>query len=136
MSAQQDNPRLTITLTGRPPVSVTKANWPVLGEATDKDWDNQYECQANRTWKWTLRVRHHADGRAIVYGIYAYTTHYQGENECHVRGGELLAPNDDIPAAILRVAAWMQERAKADAEGRFESLAHQCIASLPAESLD
>jgi hypothetical protein len=29
-------------------------------------WDN--ECQANRTW--LLRVRQHADGRAI-YGVYA-----------------------------------------------------------------
>jgi hypothetical protein len=33
-------------------------------------WDN--ECQANRTW--LLRVRQHADGRAI-YGVYA--THFQ-----------------------------------------------------------
>jgi hypothetical protein len=31
-------------------------------------WDNEYEFQANRTWR--LRARRHADGRAI-YGVYA-----------------------------------------------------------------
>ena len=43
--------KLTIPLTERRPI-----------------WDNQYEFQANRTW--LLRVRRHADGRAI-YGVYA-----------------------------------------------------------------
>jgi hypothetical protein len=43
--------KLTIPLTGRRPI-----------------WDNEYEFQTNRTW--LLRVRRHADGRAI-YGVYA-----------------------------------------------------------------
>ena len=43
--------KLTIPLTERRPI-----------------WDNQYEFQANRTS--LLRVRQHADGRAI-YGVYA-----------------------------------------------------------------
>jgi hypothetical protein len=43
--------KLAVTLNGRRPI-----------------WDNEYECQATRTW--LLRVRQHADGRAI-YGVYA-----------------------------------------------------------------
>jgi hypothetical protein len=43
--------KLAVTLNGRRPI-----------------WDNEYECQATRTW--LLRVRRHADGRAI-YGVYA-----------------------------------------------------------------
>jgi hypothetical protein len=43
--------KLTIPLTGQRPI-----------------WDNEYEFQADRTW--LLRVRRHADGRAI-YGVYA-----------------------------------------------------------------
>jgi hypothetical protein len=43
--------KLTIPLTGRRPI-----------------WDNEYEFRADRPW--LLRVRRHADGRA-VYGVYA-----------------------------------------------------------------
>src|SRR5216684_1858168 len=87
---------LTITLTGRAPVTVDKAEWPII--ASSKRHDGQVEVQANRTWR--LAVRQHADGRAIVYGV--YDTNWQGAHG--KRGGELLAAGDDIPAAIARVA--------------------------------
>ena len=117
-----ENPKLTITLTGRAPVTVDKEQWPVIASA--KDWDNQYEFQANRRWK--LTVRQHEDGRAIVYGV--YTTQYQNEDER--RGGELLDTNrpgtgtePDIPGAILRVAEYLNFDRR---------LADRCIADLPA----
>lgn len=111
-----ENPKLTITLTRRAPVTVSKEEWPIIASA--KDWDNQHECQANRTWK--LTVRQHADGRALVYGV--YTTQYQGEKD--KRGGELLeGANPDIPAAIGRVADYL---------GFDCGLADRCIADLPA----
>lgn len=113
--AQQDNPKLTITLTGRAPVTIIKEDWPVIASA--RRWDNQYEFQANRTWK--LTVRQHEDGRAIVYGV--HDTQFQNER-CR-RGGELLAPGDDIPASIMLVMKTLD----------FDPvLADECIADLPA----
>jgi hypothetical protein len=109
---------LTITLTSRRPVTVNKADWPII--AKGKTWDNKYEHQANRTY--SLFVRQHQDGRAIVYGV--YTTCYEGERDR--RGGELLAPDADIPAAIRRVADELD----------FDSeIAQLCIADLPAEQI-
>lgn len=41
--------KLRIELTDRPPVVVLAESWPV--EASARDWDNQFECQANRRWR-------------------------------------------------------------------------------------
>lgn len=112
--------RLTITLTDRRPVTVDTDAWPLV--ATAKDWDNQYECQANRTWR--LYVRLHADGRAIVSAEYA--TSFQGGRDRH--GGEIVPAGDDLPAAIRRVAE--------DVLGDHgEELAREAVADLPAEDL-
>lgn len=121
----------TITLTDRAPVRIREDEWPVI--ATAKDWDNQHESQANRTW--TLRVRQNKkDGRTIVYGV--YTTQFQ--NERGEAAGELLTPPsdaqikddewyvwDEIASAIKRVAS----RCGCD------DIADECIADLPAEIL-
>lgn len=109
---------ITINLTSQAPVRVDGAAWPLLANA--KDWDNTHESQANRTW--SLRVRQHADGRAIVYG--RYTTQFQDEN--NRSGGELLAARDDIAAAILRVAESLEFA---------PSLAQECISDLPVVEL-
>ena len=133
MSTQQDNPTLTITLTGRRPVKITKEDWPVLAAADASDHDGKVEFQANRRWSWRLAVRQHSDGRAIVYGVYTYSSLYQGER-CHdVRGGELV-PAGDIVAAIQRVGEWMQANAPKDGE-RFAEVTRECLANLPAEDL-
>lgn len=136
MTAQQDNPYLTITLTDRPPVKIKKDEWPIIAESSDKDFDNEYEFQANRTSKWTLKVRQHEDGRALVYGIYSYDTNWQNERNYNVRGGELLAKSGDLAVAIRRVGEWMaqQEQSEGDAS-RWESLINECIADLPAQEI-
>lgn len=120
-----ENPKLTVTLTGRAPVTITKADWPVIASADGHD-GREHECQANR--RWWLKVRQHEDGRAIVYGV--YTSQYQGARD--KRGGELLDTNapgtgelPDIAAAILRVAATVDA----------EDIADECIADLPATDL-
>lgn len=110
--------KLTITLTGRAPVTITKDSWPVIASA--RDWDNTYECQANKTWR--ISVRQHADGRAIVYGV--HTNNWQGASGR--RGGELLSAGDDIASAIYRVA---------DALGFDCRLADDCVSTMPAEEL-
>ena len=108
---------LTITLTNRAPVSIVKADWPVIASA--KDYDRECESQANRTWR--LTVRQHEDGRAIVYG--AYGTAYSNDRDR--RAGTLCAAGDDLAAAINAVAR----------DCGCEAIAAACIADLPAEQL-
>jgi hypothetical protein len=126
---------LTITLTGREPVKIRLDDWPIIAEADAYDYDNQYEFQANRKSKHTLKVRQHEDGRAIVYGFMDYDTKFQNESGFAARGGELLGPGDSIPEAIKRVAGELEERMPTDdgySAGVFPRLAHECTADLPA----
>ncbi len=50
--ADSENKRRTITLTDRPPVIISDEAWPLLASASDKEFDNQYEFQANRS-RWS-----------------------------------------------------------------------------------
>ena len=109
---------LTITLFDRRPVKILKADWPLVAQT--KDWDNQYESQANRTS--TLRVRQHSDGRAIIYGI--HETAWQGES--NRRGGEMVSSGSDIPHIIRRVGERL---------GFSVEIIDHCIATLPAEEV-
>ena len=113
--------KLTVTLTDRRPVTIDVDTWPTIGKA--KDWDNQHECQANRTWILTVRqCQTEGDDRCLVYGV--YDTAFQGESG--LRGGELVDSLDDVPVAVKRVAEYLG----------FESrLADECIADLPADEL-
>lgn len=111
------NEKLTITLTDRAPVTIVKADWPIV--ATAKDWDNEHECQANRTWR--LTVRQHADGRAIVYGV--YDSAWQHERD--LRAGQLCDADANLAAAIREVAS----------DCGCERIVPACIADLPAEVL-
>lgn len=146
--AQQDNPHLTITLSGRPPVKIKKDDWPVVASAEDKQYDNRYEVQANRKATWKLTVRQAADGRTIVYAVYRYDTNWENSQSYDIRGGEMIrvdgASAEDIGdnAAIIQAI----QRVGADIEGRmpdgpqwgpgvFPRLVHECIADLPAEEL-
>jgi hypothetical protein len=143
-----ENPKLTITLTGRPPVKITKDEWPVIASAEEKEFDNQHEFQANRRASWKLIVRQHADGRTIVYAIHSYSTHYQGESGRDVRSGEIITVpgatadcvGDTAPIvdAISRVAMEIELRMPKGeqwSDGVFPRLAHECIADLPAVEL-
>jgi hypothetical protein len=108
----------TITLTGRRPVKIVEDEWPVI--AVGKDHGGQIECQADRSW--VVRVRQHADGRALIYGV--YETRWQGESGS--RGGKMLDAGDDIIAGIRSVA---------ESIGASEDVAQECIADLPAEEI-
>lgn len=135
--AQKDNPKLTITLTGRRPVAIIKDQWPIIAAASHKDWDNQYEFQANRTWHYDLKVRQHKDGRTIIYGIYRYDTQCQGESDAAIRGGEMVTKEETIDA-IKRVGKWMADNlpsGHADEAEIFIRLINECIADLPAEEI-
>jgi hypothetical protein len=109
---------ITLVLTDERPIKVKKEAWPVVASA--KDYDNQYEFQANRTWH--LRVRQHADGRCIVTGT--YDTAFQGERGARA-GYRVAAGDDDALIQAIRDAA--------EAIGKPE-LAAACIADLPAQT--
>ena len=91
-----DDNKMKIELTNRRPVIVNKADWIKI--ASTKDWDNQYECQANRTWYLCVR-QSKKDSRCIIYGW--STSQYQGEGT--VSGGMIVDSIDDVVPAINSV---------------------------------
>jgi len=109
--------KLTIMLTGRRPVQVDDDEWPVIARAGWQEGEKKLEHRA-----WRLIVRQHEDGRSLVYGM--FDTSRRGEQPR--RGGELLPPGADIPAAIHRVAEHL---------GFDRWLAEEAIGNLPAEEL-
>ena len=120
----------TITLTGRPPVTIREDDWPIVASAKGDSWtgcDPSRYCQAEAQGEldtWAIRVRQHADGRAIVYGILDGATAWtrtQGR-----KGGELLVAGADLAAAIERVGADV---------GIEDRTIRECVADLPAEVL-
>ena len=137
MTAQKDNPYLTITLTDRRPIKIKKDDWPMVADAGDSWHDNQYDFQANRTEKIHIWVRQHADGRAIVYALYDYDTRFQGESGYCARVGMILAADEDIVSGIRSVGDLLQGRCL-DRIGNVNSVADvvaACIADLPAEEI-
>lgn len=129
-----DTKQRTITLTGRAPVKIREDQWPVIAQADGDSYrGNDYgrhnqavhqgECD-----QYTLRVRQHEDGRAIVYGILdaaiaAWNAPAGGETR---RGGETLDAGADLAAAIRRVGESCELP---------DRIIRECIADLPAEEL-
>lgn len=127
----------TITLTNRPPVRIDEDAWPVLAQSSYSDWVNQFKFQANRTWDGSIRVRQHADGRAIVYATCTHDSAFQGERGFSQRAGELLDKGSDA-AAIIDAIHRVHGSIDGDEGGRateWRLLAAECIANLPPEQL-
>jgi len=143
--AQQDNPFLTVTLTGAPPVRIKKEDWPVIASAEDKRFDGEVEYRADRKATWKLTVRQNKDGRTLVYAVHQYETCFKSEASRGVRAGQLITvPNatdesigdaEPIITAIQQVGAEIESRLPDDdgyGAGVFPRLVHECIADLPA----
>jgi hypothetical protein len=129
----------TITLSGRSPITIDEDNWPLIASASDSEHDGQVECQANRKSAWGIKVRQHSDGRAIINAFYSYSSTYQSARDYAARRGVLLPAGttaDAICTAIREVAGDM---ARAEHNGddatRWDTLANDCIADMPAEEL-
>lgn len=118
----------TITLTGRAPVKISETDWPVIAHGRFQAWDGEFQFQAARTTDLDIYVRQHADGRALVYGVYATTSRHQGERDTTLRVGRLLDAGEDLPAAILGVAKELEYACGSD---RAQDVARECIADLP-----
>jgi hypothetical protein len=114
----------TITLTSRPPVRIVEDEWPIIAQASG--YTGEHECQANRTW--TIKVRKHADGRHLVYGVLRRGPGGMPIGWRGWAGGSLLAADAGISAVISSIhgcAAGIGDHA----------LAEEAIADLPPESL-
>lgn len=111
----------TVTLTNRAPVKIREDQWPEIASASARPGSHRNGTPAPdyETDSYTLRVRQHADGRAIVYGVVDASTAWTGTESW--RGGELLDAGADIAAAIMRVGAGMPP-----------SVVRECVADLPA----
>lgn len=86
-----------ITLTGRPPVRIIEAEWPVIACAQGDHYAGDNRANNDEHWwdRWSLRVRQHEDGRALVYGTWQpgelRTSHSE---EFPTAAGELLQTED------------------------------------------
>jgi len=137
MTAEKSKTR-TITLTARPPVKIREDEWPVIAHGKYHHHDNQYEFQANRLWKMDVRVRQHADGRAIVYGVYDYDTAFRTERGFLAKAGLVVDQGADLVDAIRTVGETLADAAS-EAEHDFgadiSAAVRDCIAELPAQEL-
>ena len=116
--------RITVTLTGRPPVRIDPQEWGTIASACTHD--GAIEVQANH--EWLLRVRQHDDGRTLVYGWERAGNGGVRAGYQPAYAGELLEATPtgaEIAAAIARVAG----------DCRCEELVGECVADLPAEDL-
>lgn len=119
MTNNNEQKKITITLTRHRPVRINPEEWPIIASASDDDAREPGD-KPNRVWK--LKVRQHADGRAIVYGT--YRTEFLGDSSRD--GGKIVPPGADIVAAIYEVAEDMDFP---------RTLAEACVADLPPEDL-
>lgn len=113
--------KLTITLSDRAPVRITKAEWPIIAEGHGPRYRDQVK-ENDATRKWRLVIRRHADGRMIAYGI--FTTQWGDEHD--LRAGELLGAEADPVAALRRIA---------ESIGAPEDVVANTVADLPATEL-
>jgi hypothetical protein len=139
MLAKNEKPRLllpeerrtrTITLTNHAPVSVKEHVWPIIAEGRETD-------AFTSEWGIAIRVRRHADGRAIVYGTFDGTGNQPPEKgDVSARVGDLLPAECDLAKAIRRIAEDLKSRTLDVMHTEVDRAADKCIASLPAERLD
>lgn len=117
--------KIKITMSERRPITIVKADWPIIARA---DWhDGQVECQANNIRR--IVVREHADGRRIVYGFQQAGNGGQYAGTRNPEAGFLLAAGadeDETIRALRRVGGVIVD----------DGLAEECIADLPAEEID
>lgn len=129
MNKTTERKQRTITLTDRKPVKIYDDGWPVIATADGDsygsgDYSRHHEAKTRGELDtYLLRVRQHANGRAIVYAVFDASAWTRSEGR---KGGELLEAGADIPAAIRRVGA---------DSNIPDSVIRKCIADLPAEEL-
>lgn len=133
----------TITLTGRPPVSIVEADWPVIAYAKGDSWEGndyaryQQADMQGELDKYYLTARQHSDGRTLVYGVLITRT-FTISPQPDYRGGILM----DAPSRLEDAGQRQAGREVAEALrsvgrecGLPDSVIREAIADLPAEEL-
>jgi hypothetical protein len=115
----------TIILTGRRPIRITEADWPIIA-----GFINEYEDVAS------IAVRQHADGRAIVQGHDNHNTGAGGLNWEHLDGEYIQTAADTaaIVSAIESVGHRLHNRSHGDWHEYGEVIA-ATIADLDPEDI-
>lgn len=133
--------KVRVRLTGRPPVDIDTAVWPMIAGALDEHECGEAAQYGSFTWR--VIVRRHQDGRGLVYLA------TDGLCRCkfpHAEGGELVPAGGDLPGAITRVAPLLLDsyahcssgpwEPSAEAQARWvRAMVQECVGSLPAEEL-
>jgi len=136
MTTEVQPKTVVVKLTGRAPVRIVDDDWPIIASASeDKNDDkNNVEYQANRVWKWRLKVRENEkDGRVLVYGSYHYSSNYLSDRSYNHYRGVLLDSNckdEDIVNAIFKVAKELKEATGGKDGELFDELAYECVEDL------
>lgn len=126
MNAQNKSTRRIITLTGRPPVSIVDADWPIIARGEEERGAYGPGMTPQPEDGTILRVRQHADGRAIVYVTVKGTGAWGNDTAGHA-GGALLAAGANLAEAIAAVG---------NACDVDDAVIRECVAGLPAEELE
>lgn len=130
--------RVTITLTGRSPVTVDEDQWPVIARSTWDECDSEYAPEANKEAIAGFEVRRNsADGRMIAYGTYSFDARFSpGVRPVHAAAGYLLDAAGNPAEAISRVKRDLSSYELPEAwQPEWELLAGECVMDLPAEDL-
>jgi hypothetical protein len=112
-------------------VRIVEDEWPIIAEGKAEWWS---ASNATRAVEVFVRVRQHADGRAIVYGRWKYETRWHGERGRIERVGSLLESGADVVAAIRSVGDDLCKQAGGD-DDLVAMAMWRCIADLPAEEI-
>lgn len=120
----------TVTLTGRPPVNIVEADWPIVAASNWRAGGSE----------WYLTVREHGDERLIVYA--AYRRSLPGtDRPFRLQHGMTLEPTASWPEVADAVRSLCEHMAscphgKKDDESRWKWLGDKCISRLPPEELE
>jgi hypothetical protein len=98
-------------------VRIIDEHWPML-----RDFEGGNDTLAN-PWSWRMFVRHHSDGRTLVYGWCEPFS----SNDRFRYAGELVSAGGDVAMAVRRVGTALHAN---------PDDITQCITELPAEDLD
>ena len=114
-----------VTLTDRPPVLIDEDDWPRIAWGHGDSYGPVDPLRHDQEVDvYDVVVRRHADGRHLVYAVLGGAKAWTGT--ASRREGELLAPGEDVVAAIRRVGARC---------GIPDRVIRDCIADLPPDRL-
>ncbi len=104
MSSDKDEEELVLVpLSREPPITVDRREWPEIATGTYRWQDGDQKKGILQEISLVLKVRQHADGRAVVYGRFFYCDILKPRDLFLVHHGRFVEPGMDLVAAIQAV---------------------------------